>query len=97
MPNFGQRTILVKTPSGSMRAMRNEVTECTGAPTATSQMVDANNFVGHSPWGSFMLDLSTGECDEIERVDDCFEMELEVVPCNGAASILKGQGFQRRS
>ena len=101
MPNLGQKTLLVKTPAGHMRGMRNTVVNCTGALTATSRLVDENNFVGHSPEGSFILNMDQGEFDMLERVDDCFELELEIVPYAEAASILKDmgldQGFQRRS
>ena len=101
MPDLGQRILLVKTPAGHLRAMRNTVVNCTGALTATSRLVDENNFVGHSPEGSFIYDMETGEFDLLERKDDCFELELESVPYAEAASILKDmgldQGFQRRS
>ena len=101
MPNLGQKILLVKTPAGHVRVMRNQVVNCTGALTATSRLVDEDNFVGHSPEGSFIFDMKTGEFDLLERKDDCFELGLETIPYSEAASILKDmgldQGFQRRS
>ena len=48
MPNLGQKILLVKTPAGHVRVMRNTVVNCIGALTATSRLVDEDNFVGHS-------------------------------------------------
>ena len=62
--------------------MRNDVVECTGALTAVSQMVDAGNFVGFCKQGSFSLNLDTLDFDLIDRVDDCFEMELDIGTSN---------------
>ena len=74
--------------------MTNDVTPCTGALTAISTMVDANNFVGFGPNGSFVIDLDNGEIDWLERVEDCFEMLLEVMPYNEAKALLESSGFQ---
>ncbi len=60
-------------------------------------MVDADNFVGFSKKGSFILNLNTGELEMMERVDDTFELELEVVPYAEAKPMLEKQpGFQRQ-
>ena len=74
MPNLGEKIMLVKTPSGTIKAMRNDVVDCTGPLTAVSQMVDAGNFVGFCKEGSFCLNLDTLDFDLIDRVDDtvCF-------------------------
>ena len=57
-------------------------------------MVDANNFVGFSPAGSFMLGLDNDEVEWIDRVDDCFEIELEIIPYAEAKPLLESAGFQ---
>ena len=43
--------------------------------------------------GSFIMDLATGEFDRMTRINDCFELELEVVPHSEAAPLLKASGF----
>ena len=43
--------------------------------------------------GSFIMDLETGEFDKLTRVNDCFELELEVMPYTEAESLLKASGF----
>ena len=97
MPNHGERTLVIKTPGGSLKTMRSQVTPCTGSLTSIAQMVDADNFVGFSKRGSFILNLNTGELEMMERVDDTFELELEVVPYAEAKPMLEKQpGFQRQ-
>ena len=76
--------------------MKNQVTPCTGPLTSVAKIIDANNFVGFSAAGSFILDLTTGDVDWLERVDDCFELELEVMPYTEAKPILEAAGFQRQ-
>ena len=76
--------------------MRNQVTSCTGPLTSIAQMVDADNFVGFSKKGSFILNLNTGEIEMMERVDDTFEIEVEIVPYAEAKPQLEKAGFQRR-
>ena len=76
--------------------MRNQVTPCTGPLTSVAKMIDANNFVGFCSLGSFVLDLETNEVDWLERVDDCFEIELEVLPYTEAKPLLESAGFQGR-
>ena len=41
-----------------------------------------------------MLDLETNDVDWLERVDDCFELELEVVPYEEAKPLLAAAGFR---
>ena len=79
-----------------MRTMRNQVCHCTGALTSVSALVDSDNCVGFSPAGSFVLNLQTGDIDWMERKDDTFELELEVVPYAEAKSQLE-QGFPMHS
>ena len=96
MPNHGERVLVVKKPSGRIVAMRNQVTPCTGPLTSVAKMIDANKFVGFCSLGSFILDLETNEVDWLERVDDCFEIELEVLPYKEAKPLLESSGFQGR-
>ena len=102
MPNHGERRLIVKNANGSLKSMPNQVCPCTGPLTSVAHMVDANNFVGFSPLGSFVLDLGTCEIDWLTRKDNTFEMELEVVPyaealkLPGAQAFLKGPGFPRQ-
>ena len=97
MPNHGERVLVVKTPSGELKTLRNQVCQCTGPWTSVSKLVDADNFVGFSSAGSFILNMRTGSIDWLERKDDCFEMELEVVPYSEALPMLKSAGFPGRS
>ena len=76
--------------------MRNQVTPRTGPLTSVAKMIDANNFVGLCSQGSFILDLETNEVDWLERVGDCFEIELEVLPYAEAKPLLESEGFQGR-
>ena len=97
MPNHGEKTLVVKTPGGSLKTMRSQVTPCTGSLSGIAQMVDAGNFVGFPKQGSFILNLSNGEIEMMERVDDTFELELEIVPYAEAKPMLDKQaGFQGR-
>ena len=101
MPNLGERVLLVKSLGGStIKSMRNNVVQCTGPLTSVAKLIGANNFVGFSSLGSFILDLTTGEVDWLERKDDCFELELEVVPYVEAKQHLDNvsgnSGFQGR-
>ena len=93
MPNHGEKVLVVKTPSGEIKKMRNQVCQCTGPLTSLSKLVDADNFVGFSSAGSFILNMRTGSIDWLERKDDRFEMELEVVPYSEALPLLKRPGF----
>ena len=61
-------------------SMRNQVCRCTGPLTSVASLIDADNFVGFCSLGSFILNLRTNEVDWLERKDDQFELELEVVP-----------------
>ena len=100
MPNHGERRLIVKTPCGALKSMRNQVCPCTGPLTSVAHMADANNIVAFSPMGSFVMDLTTGSIDWLERKDNTFEMELEVVPyaeavkLPGAQALLESPGFQ---
>ena len=102
MPNHGEQRLIVKTPSGALKSMRNQVCPCTGPLASVAHMVDANNFVGFSPMGSFVLDLGSVEIDWPSRKDNTLEMELEVVPyaeahaLPGAQDLFKGPGFHRQ-
>ena len=58
--------------------------------------MDADNFVGFSTAGSFILNMRTGAIDWMERKDDCFELELEVLPYAEAAPMREKAGFQWR-
>ena len=88
MPNHGERVLLVKKPSGSLMSMRNTVCPCTGPLTSVAKLIDSDHFVGFCSAGSFILNLRTGEVDWLERVDDCFELELEGVPYQQARKYL---------
>ena len=92
MPNLGEKVLVVRTPSGEIKTLRNQVCQCTGPLTAVSKLVDADNFVGFSSAGSFILNLRAGSIDWLERKDDCFEMELEVVSHSEALPLLKRAG-----
>ena len=96
MPNHGEKLLVVKMPSGKLVTMRNQVTNCTGPLTSVATMVDADNFVGFGKAGSFILDMEIGSVDWLERVDNTFEMEFEVLPYAEAKRLLKSARFQGR-
>ena len=93
MPNLGERVLVVKSPSGHVSVMRNQVVNCTGPLTAVSRCIDAGKFVGFCSEGSFILDRETGAFDLLERTDDCFELELEIIPYSEAEPELEQLGF----
>ena len=89
----------------SKRRRRNQVCPCTGPLTFVARLIDSDNFVGFCSVGSFILNLRTDEVDWLERVDDRFELELEIVPYAGAKeefakanseSVAKNSGFPGR-
>ena len=43
--------------------------------------------------GHEVMNLATGEFERLERVNDCFELELEVIPYEEAKPHLKTSGF----
>ncbi len=96
MPNHGERLLAVRKPSGKVVAMMNQVAPCTGPLTSVAKMVDAGQFVGFCSLGSFILVLESGDVDLLERVDDCFEIELEILPYAEAKPLLEASGFQGR-
>ncbi len=67
---------------------------CTGPLTSVSRLIDAGNFVGFCSEGCFRLNLNTGAFDMLEKKDDCFELELEVIPYSEAAPELEKLGFR---
>ena len=83
-----------KTPSGALMSFKDQVCHCTGPLTSVAKMVDADHFVGFSAAGSFIMSMRTGAIDWMERNDDGFELELEVLPYAEAAPLLKLAGFQ---
>ena len=93
MPNHGVKTLLVKTPSGKLRVVKKQICDCTGPPTSIPKMADNNHFVGLGKKGGFILDLRDNSIEWIERNEDEFEMELEVVPYNEAKPLLDKSGF----
>ena len=93
MPSHGEKTLAVKVPSGRIMSLTAQVVPCTGSLTAVSKLIDAGQFVGFHKNGSFIMDLETGKFEKINRVDYCFEIELEVVPYEEAAPLLKTSGF----
>ena len=95
MPNHGERTLVVKTSSGNMKVMRCQVTPCIGPLAGTAQMTDADNLACLSKEASFLYDQNSGQVEMLDRVDDTFEMELEIVPYAEAKPMLeKHAGFQ---
>ena len=95
MPQLGERTLFVKTPSGALMSFKNQVCKCTGPLASVAKIVDADNFVGFCTAGSFILNMRSGAIDWMERKDDCFELELEVLPYTEAAPLLQqAAGFQ---
>ena len=80
MPNHGQRVLAVEAPSGRLMSLAAQVAPCTGSLTSVAKFIDAGHFVGFHRDGSFVMDLATGEFDKMTRINDCFELELEVVP-----------------
>ena len=101
MPNYGGPNLVVKRPCGKLSKMGNNVTDCTGALQAVTKTVDANNMVVFSPYGSFVMDLDDNSIDWMERVDDGYELEYEVLPYADAKPLLEAHrrsqsGFQGR-
>ena len=79
--------------------MRNQVCPCTGPLTSVAKLIDSDHFVGFCSLGSFILNMRTDEVDWLERNDDCFELELEIVPYHEAKPQLdsiKNAGFPGR-
>ena len=93
MPNHGQKTLCVKTPSGKLMTLTSQVVSCTGSLTSVAKLIDVGHFVGFYFGGSFIMNMATGEFERLERVNDCFELELEVVPYEEAKPLLKTSGF----
>ena len=97
MPIHGDKILLVKTPGGGLKTMRNTVCPCTGALTSVAKMNDSDHMVVFSKRGSFIMHESTGDIDWMTRTkDDSCELELELVPYSEAKPILEKAGFQRR-
>ena len=90
MPNHGERTLVVRKQNGTLMSMRNEVCNCTGPLTSVASLIDADKFVGFCSLGSFILDMRTNEVDWLERKDDQFELELEIIPFSEAKQHLEG-------
>ena len=63
---------------------KHNVAPSIGALTAVSKLVGAGHFVGFHPNGAFIYNISTGAVGQIERIHDCYEIELEVVPYSQA-------------
>ena len=97
MPSYGARTLLVKTPGGKLMTAKHNVVPSTGALTSVSKLVDNGHFVGFHPDGAFIYHLATGHVEKIQRVNDCYEMGLEIVPYAQAKPLLNQVGFQGRS
>ena len=83
-----KKVLLVRKPSGRLMSMRNTVCPCTGPLTSVAKLCDSDHFVGFCSAGSFILNLRTDEVDWLNRVDDCYELELEVVPYQEAKQYL---------
>ena len=93
MPNHGERTLLVKTASGKMKVLKKQICDCTGPLTSIPKTCDNNHFVGLGKTGGFILDLRDQSIEWIDRNDDAFEMELEIVPYDEAKPLLEKAGF----
>ena len=93
MPNYGQRVIVVKTPGGQLLSMKNHVVPCAGPLTSVARLVDNDHFVGFHPQGAFIYNLKTKAIEKLERVNDCYELELEIVPYEDAKPLLDASGF----
>ena len=93
MPNHGERTLLVKAPSGKLMALKKQICDCTGPLTSIPKMCDNNRFVGLGKNGGFILDLSDRSIEWIERNGDAYEMEMEIVPYEEAKPLFKKAGF----
>ena len=80
-----------------MKTMRNTVCPCTGPLTSVAKLCDSDNLVAFSNYGSFILDFKSGAIDWLTRTkDDCYELELELVPYSEAQPLLEKSGFPRR-
>ena len=97
VPSYGAQTLLVRTPGGKLMTAKHNVVPSTGALTSVSKLVDNGHFVGFHPDGAFIYNISTGAVEKLHRVNDCYEMELEVVPYAQAKPLLEKAGFQGRS
>ena len=97
MPIHGDKILVVKTPGGVKQIMRNTVCPCIGPFTSVAKLCGSDNLVAFSNYGSYIMDLNIGAIGWMTRTkDDCYELELEVVPYSEAKPLLEGQGFQRR-
>ena len=93
MANHGERTLLVKAPSGKLMALKKQICDCVGPLTSIPKICDHNHFVGLGKNGGFILDLSDRSIEWIERDGDEYAMELEIVPYEEAKPLLKQAGF----
>ena len=93
MPNHGERTLLVKTASGKLKALKKQICDCTGPLTSIPKTCDNNHFVGLGKTGGFILDLRDQSIEWIDRNDDAYEMELEIIPYDEAKPLLEKAGF----
>ena len=95
MPSYGAKTLLVRTPGGKLVTAKHNVVPSAGVLTSVSKLVDNGHFVGFQPDGAFIYNVSTGVVEKLLRLNDCYEMEFEVVPHAQAKPLLDKVGFQR--
>ena len=85
--------MLVKAPSGKYKALKKQICDCTGPLASIPKMCDNGHFVGLGKTGGFILNLTDQSIEWIERNDDAYEMELEIVPYKEAKPLLEKAGF----
>ena len=93
MPNHGERTLLTKASSGKSKTLKKQICDCTGPLTSIPKVCDNDQFVGLGKTGGFTLDLSDKSIEWIDRIDDEYSMELEIVPYDEAKPLLEKAGF----
>ena len=60
---------------------------------SVTKLTDAGHVVVFHKDGSFIMNMETGKFEKLKRVNDCYELELEIVPYEEAKPHLKTSGF----
>ena len=84
MPNYGEKTLLVRTPTGKWTVLKKHICNCTDPSTSVAKVCDKGNFAGFGRDGGFILNLADKSVGWIHRDQDTCEMEMEILQYNEA-------------
>ena len=84
--NLGEQTIAMVTDEGTLRGMKFQATKKVKKPLASvKKIVEANHAVVFAPdalGGSFILNLDTGEVNQMREADGNYMLDVWVPPAN---------------